>query len=111
VLIFRSGWALTSESANVLLESAPAGFDVMRVEAELIGQVPGLIAIHHVHVWSMTGERPTVTLHANLASGTEHGGAIAAIHARLAERLNVEHTTVQIEEEGPCATPPCGPLS
>jgi cobalt-zinc-cadmium efflux system protein len=108
-LILRSAWALTRESAHVLLEGAPAGCDVQSIEAELIGHVPGLIGVHHVHVWSMTGERPTVTLHANLASGSRHGAAIAAIHTRLAQRLRVEHTTVQIEEEGDCETPGCGP--
>jgi cobalt-zinc-cadmium efflux system protein len=108
-LVFRSAWALTRESADVLLEGVPAGFDVSRVEAELIGHVPGLIGVHHVHVWSMTGERPTITLHANLAPGTRHREAITAIDTRLGKRLNVEHTTVQIEEEGDCVTPDCGP--
>ena len=108
-LIFRSAWGLTRESAHVLLEGAPAGCDVQDVESELLGHVPGLVGVHHVHVWSMTGERPTVTLHANLASGSRHGEVIAAIHARLEERLRVEHTTVQIEEEGDCDTPDCGP--
>ncbi len=108
-LIFRSAWALTRESADVLLESAPARFDVARVEAELIGYVPGLIGVHHVHVWSMTGERPTVTLHANLAPGTIHREVIVAIHRRLGARLDVEHCTVQIEEDGDCQTPDCGP--
>jgi cobalt-zinc-cadmium efflux system protein len=107
-LIFRSAWALTRESADVLLEAAPSGFDVARIEAELIGYVPGLTGVHHVHVWSMTGERPTVTLHAHLAAGTRHGETIAAIHARLETRLQVEHCTVQIEEEGSCETPECG---
>jgi cobalt-zinc-cadmium efflux system protein len=109
--IFRSAWALTRESADVLLEGVPAGFDVGRVEAELKGHIPGLIGVHHVHVWSMTGDRPTITLHANLATGTEPHNAIGAIHMRLAERLNVEHTTIQIEEEGRCETPDCCPLS
>ena len=108
-LILRSGWAITRESADVLLEGVPPGFNVTHIEAELRGHVPGLIGVHHIHVWTMTGERPTVTLHANLAPGTVHGAALAAIHARLRERLNVEHTTVQIEEEGPCQTPECGP--
>jgi cobalt-zinc-cadmium efflux system protein len=58
----------------------------------------------------MTGERPTVTLHANLAPGIAHGEAIAAIHVRLEQRLHVEHTTVQVEEEGTCEAPACGPL-
>jgi len=108
-LILRSAWTLTRASAHVLLEGAPAGCDERSIEAELIGHVPGLVGVHHVHVWSMTGERPTVTLHANLAAGSGHGAAIAAIHARLAQRLRVEHTTVQIEEEDGCETPGCGP--
>ena len=108
-LIFRSAWTLTRESAHVLLEGAPSGCDVEAIEAELVGHVPGLLGVHHVHVWSMTGERPTVTLHAHLATGSRHGEVIAAIHARLEERLRVEHTTVQIEEEGDCETPGCGP--
>jgi len=110
-LILRSAWAITRESADVLLEGVPAGFDVTHIEAELLGYVPGLVGVHHVHVWTITGERPTVTLHANLAPGTAHGDALWAIHARLAERLRVEHTTVQIEEEGKCQTPECGPVA
>ena len=108
-LIFRSAWALTRESADVLLEGVPSGFDVSRIEQELIGHVPGLIGVHHVHAWSMTGERPMVTLHAHLAPGTRHHEVISAIHVRLGERLRVEHTTVQVEEEGTCEGPDCGP--
>jgi Co/Zn/Cd efflux system component len=52
-----------------------------------------------------------VTLHANLAPGTEHREIITAIHLRLGERLNVEHTTVQVEDEGDCNTPDCGPMA
>ena len=107
-LILRSAWALTRESADVLLEGVPAGFDVASVESELVGHIPGLTSVHHVHVWTMTGERPTVTLHAHIAPGASHHETISAIHMRLAQRLRVEHTTVQIEE-GPCASPPCGP--
>lgn len=110
-LIFRSAWTLTRESADVLLEGAPEGLDAQRIEAELLGFVPGLAGVHHVHVWSMTGERPTVTLHAHLVSGTQHSAVLAAIHARLKERLEVEHTTVQIEEEGSCESPGCGPVT
>ncbi|HXR93243.1 MAG TPA: cation diffusion facilitator family transporter [Steroidobacteraceae bacterium] len=108
-LILRSAWMLTRDSADVLLEGVPAGFDVKQIEAALIGQVPGLIGVHHVHAWSMTGERPMVTLHAHLAPGTRHREAITAIHVCLGTQLNVEHTTVQIEEEGTCEGPECGP--
>jgi len=107
LLIFRSAWSLVRDSADVLLESAPAGFDTAQVERELMGNVPGLLGIHHVHVWTMTGERPTVTLHARLAPGVPHSEALSAISLRLSERLRVEHATVQIEVDSPCATPEC----
>jgi cobalt-zinc-cadmium efflux system protein len=110
-LIFRSAWTLTRESADVLLESVPAGFDVKRIEVELIGQVPGLVEIHDIHVWSMTGERPTVTLHACLAPGVDPRDIPKMIHERLQERLDVEHTTVQIEEPNSCKTPTCDDTS
>jgi cobalt-zinc-cadmium efflux system protein len=108
-LILRSAWALTRESADVLLQSVPQGFDVKHIEAELIGHVPGVVEVHHVHVWSMTGERPTITLHACLAPGSPGYGVPKLIHERLRERLQVEHTTVQIEELDSCDTPMCGP--
>ncbi|MHB8815223.1 MAG: cation diffusion facilitator family transporter [Steroidobacteraceae bacterium] len=108
-LILRSAWALTRESADVLLQSVPPGFDVKHIEAELIGHVPGLVEVHHIHVWSMTGERPTITLHACVAAGTQGYGVPKLIHERLRERLHVEHTTVQVEEPDSCDTPTCGP--
>jgi len=107
-LILRSAWALTRESADVLLQSVPPGFDVKHIEAELIGHVPGLVEVHHIHVWSMTGERPTITLHACVAAGVQGYGVPKLIHQRLRERLQVEHTTVQIEELDSCDTPTCG---
>ena len=111
VLIFRSGWALTRESANVLLESAPPGFNVKRIEAELIEGVPSVVGVHHVHVWTMTGEKPMVTLHADLTPGADRRSALTAIHTLLLKRLDIEHVTVQIEEEGQCDTPDCLPKS
>jgi cobalt-zinc-cadmium efflux system protein len=105
ILIARSAWRLIRESADVLLQSVPAHFDVARIESALIGNVPGLINVHHVHCWSMTGELPTVTLHAHLEAGTSHRETLAAIHARLKQQLRPEHITVQIEEEGSCETP------
>src|SRR5579871_5409804 len=35
-LIFRSAWGLTRDAADVLLEGVPAGFEVARIEEELL---------------------------------------------------------------------------
>ncbi|MBS0366691.1 MAG: cation transporter [Proteobacteria bacterium] len=110
-LILRSAWSITRDSAEVLLESVPAGFEVRRVEQELVGQVPGVLGVHHVHAWSITGERPTVTLHANIDATAPARDVIVAINRRLRLRLDVEHVTVQVEEPGDCHAPDCGPQS
>jgi cobalt-zinc-cadmium efflux system protein len=102
-LILRSGWRLTRESAHILLEGTPPGCSVEQVQMELT-EILGVSSIHHVHAWSLTGESPIVTLHAEISDGTDRQQVLTAIVARLRERLGIEHATVQIEE-GHCAAP------
>lgn len=102
-LILRSGWQLTLDTAHLLLEGTPRGFDAAQVETELKA-VPGVSGIHHVHAWSLTGEKPIVTLHVQLVDGADRQQTLAAVLKCLHQRIGVEHATVQIEE-GDCAAP------
>jgi cobalt-zinc-cadmium efflux system protein len=103
VLIFRSGWQLTRESAHILLEGTPTGCSVEQVEMHLTG-IFGVLSIHHVHAWSLTGESAMVTLHAEISEDADREQVLTAILSRLRERLGVEHATVQMEH-GRCAAP------
>ena len=102
-LILRSGWQLARDSAHVLLEGAPAGFDVGAVEREL-RQMPSVRGVHHVHAWSLTGETAMVTLHAELTEDADRRVVLLRINERLRQRFGIEHATVQFEE-GECVTP------
>ena len=102
-LILKSGWAITRESAHVLLEGTPPGLDPAKLQQALLA-VPGVCGIHHLHAWSLTGEAPMVTLHAQLVEGAERQQALAALLHVLHENFGVEHATVQLEE-GACAAP------
>jgi cobalt-zinc-cadmium efflux system protein len=102
-LILRSGWQLTRDAAHVLLEGAPPGFDASEVEREL-KDLPGVCGVHHVHAWSLTGEAPIVTLHADLVEGADRQVALALVLDRLRDSFGIEHATVQFEE-GKCAAP------
>jgi cobalt-zinc-cadmium efflux system protein len=105
-LILRSGWQLTRESAHILLEGTPTGFSIEQIERQLTG-ISGVASIHHVHAWSLTGDTPIVTLHAELSAEADRQQVLMAILGRLRERLGIEHATVQIEY-GPCAAPGTG---
>ena len=96
LLILRSGWGLTRDSAQVLLEGAPRGFDTAAVERELTG-LPNVRSVHHIHAWSLTGEAPIVTLHADCDDGADRQVILESVTGTLRRRFGVEHVTVQLE--------------
>lgn len=104
LLILYSGWRITREAMHVLLEGTPAGFDPDRVESELVGAIPGVSGVHHVHAWSLDGEHVMLTLHAETEDDTDPQRLLVAIQQRLSSRLGVSHVTVQIES-GHCVHP------
>jgi cobalt-zinc-cadmium efflux system protein len=102
ILIVRGGYRVTRESAHILLEGTPAAFDAGAVEQQIKAAVPTVAAVHHVHVWSLTDERPMMTLHVVLRAGADPTACLAGVQGVLRARLNIVHATVQIE------TAPCG---
>ena len=98
-LILRTTWFLIRDSANVLLEGAPAELDVREVRSDLVENLDAIEDVHHIHAWSLAQGRSLLTLHARIREGVHADSAIDAIHRRLAERFDVTHVTVQIEIE------------
>jgi cobalt-zinc-cadmium efflux system protein len=62
VLIVYSAWSLMKEALAVLMESAPAHVDVDHVRDRLM-QVPGVTAVHSLHVWSITTGMAAMSAH------------------------------------------------
>jgi len=58
--------------------------------------------VHHVHVWSLSQERPLVTLHVRLAEGEAAAAAVRSVKERLKAQFGLDHATVEIEFEN-CA--------
>ena len=98
-IVLRSAWSLVAESAHVLLEGAPHGLDAGAIPTDLAAHVEGVEDVHHVHAWSITPDRPMVTLHARICDGADVDLTIRAIKARLHSRFAVDHATVEIERE------------
>jgi cobalt-zinc-cadmium efflux system protein len=108
LLILRGAWRLAGRSWHVLMEGAPPGFDVARLRGDLIAAVPGVTDIHHVHAWSLTPERPLITLHARIAPGADHDAVLAALQQVLSQRFGFGHATIQVERAPPEPSPAAG---
>lgn len=96
LIILRSAWAVVKESAHILLESAPHGFDRRNVVDTIKAEVSAVQNIEHMHAWSITQERPMVTLDAIVAKGTDTDSTKKEIKLILEERFGIEHSTVEI---------------
>jgi cobalt-zinc-cadmium efflux system protein len=102
ILILRSAWSLVRETAHILLEGAPVDLDVRALREDLIATVPGVEDVHHVHAWSLTQDKPMITLHARIADVNDGDRIASAIKAALRMRYGVHHATIEIERDA-CA--------
>jgi cobalt-zinc-cadmium efflux system protein len=99
-LILRSAWPLMRESAHVLLEGTPEGFDAAQFGQRLVGDVPGVAGVHHVHHWMLTPQRSVMTLHAVLTGDADDARVVREIKSWVKARYSVAHVTVQTERGG-----------
>jgi len=90
---------------HILLEGSPPGFDARAVKDDIRAALPYVLDVHHVHAWSISEERPMVTLHANVAASTNSTDAVRDIKRMLAEHFKITHATVEIEY-GACVDDP-----
>ena len=96
VLILRSAWAVVRDSGHILLEGAPADFDAKAVAADICAEIPEVVELRHLHAWSITQERPMVTLEAVLRPGADPETTRLRIKSRLGERFGFDHATVEM---------------
>ena len=97
LIIVRSAWRVVADSGHILLEGSPPGFDWRALGEHLRAALPFVLDVHHVHAWSISQERPMVTLHASIAAGTDSAVAVREIKRLLATEFRITHATIEIE--------------
>jgi cobalt-zinc-cadmium efflux system protein len=83
---------------EVFLEKVPKGFSVDKIRNELT-KTEHVKNIHHVHLWSIEGNIPIVTLHARLSHkvSIEESAEIMNEMQKTLTDLGIQHSTIQIE--------------
>jgi cobalt-zinc-cadmium efflux system protein len=98
VFIVPRTWRLLRQAVNVLLEGVPAHLDLTAIE-EAITQVPGVVRVHDLHVWTLTSGREAMSAHVVVVDVRESERLLEALHAVLHARFGIDHTTIQLEKE------------
>jgi cobalt-zinc-cadmium efflux system protein len=99
-LIFWSSTILLRESSRILLEVSPdetAPSDV----AEAMLAVPDVVEVHDLHVWTVGSGFTSLSAHVLVRPEGDCHEARRALASMLAERFDLEHTTLQVEHARP----------
>jgi cobalt-zinc-cadmium efflux system protein len=97
--VLPRGWTLFKSALHVLLEGTPEGIDYRAVSASMLA-VPGVCAIHDLHIWSLTSGMPLLTAHVEIDKLAEWNSTLTALKLMLAQDHRIEHVTIQIELDG-----------
>lgn len=96
LLILPQAWRLFRSALDVLFEGAPPGTPPSEVADEIL-TVPGVTALHDLHVWSLTSGFVALSGHVHVTDETSSRETLSTIRKKLAERFGLTHVTIQIE--------------
>ena len=97
LLILKSTISILHESYHFLMEGVPLHIDYLQVGKDLRG-VPGVLAVHDLHVWEMTPSFPALIGHIEIADIKEWPAIMTNINAMLLDKHGIDHVTLQPEE-------------
>ena len=97
-LVLFAAWSLLRDAVSVLMEWAPSEVEVARV-ADAIGNLPGVMAVHDLHVWTIASGRIALSGHIVAEARADHVKLLQEVSDMLHERFGIQHSTVQIETE------------
>jgi cobalt-zinc-cadmium efflux system protein len=95
-LIAVSAVRLSRESLHALMEGVPHGLSVDAIGREMAG-VDGVVSVHDLHVWMLSGSRTALSAHVVVASLQQWDRTLGALQERLREKFGIEHVTLQPE--------------
>ncbi len=96
VIILIGTWGLLRDSVNLVLDAVPRGIDPAAVKS-FLEQLPGVAAIHHLHVWGLSTTETACTAHVVKREPQLDDKLLKTIAHELHERFGIEHTTIQFE--------------
>jgi cobalt-zinc-cadmium efflux system protein len=97
-MVIYSSWSLLREALAVLMEAAPDHIDVEEVRRSIAG-MRGVLDVHDLHVWTVGSGTVSLSGHVVAKDGATDGSLLRELSSLLAQRFEIEHTTIQIEPQ------------
>jgi cobalt-zinc-cadmium efflux system protein len=95
-VVIYGTWGLIKQATSLALDAVPEGIDAAAVRAHLAA-LPGVAAIHDLHIWGMSTTETALTCHLVMPGGHPGDAALGRLAQELEERFGIHHATIQIE--------------
>lgn len=102
VIILLNGWGLMKEALALSLAGVPQRIALDEV-AGTLGALPGVVAVHDLHVWSMSTTETVLTAHLVVPDGSGDDAFLRRAADLLQERFGIGHVTLQVERGHDCS--------
>ena len=108
VLVVLGTWSLLRDSAKLALQAVPQGLPAEKVRAYL-QTLPGVAAIHDLHIWGMSTTETALTVHMVMPGGHPGDAFNCSVADELQRQFSIGHATIQVETgdlDAPCKLAP-----
>jgi cobalt-zinc-cadmium efflux system protein len=96
IVIVVSTWSLLRDSVNLALGAVPPSIDREAV-ALYLGSLPGITAVHDLHIWGMSTTETALTAHLVRPEGGLPDPFLRHVAHELEECFGIGHVTLQLE--------------
>lgn len=100
VVLFWASWGIIREATDILLQSVPEDFDLIKM-VDAIENLESVDDVHHSHVWALTTGKNIVSTHVRINETVDQQEVLKKIHHILKDEFSVYFSTIQIETECP----------
>lgn len=104
-VVLISTWGLLKDSVNLALDAVPNGVEVDQVREAFVA-LPGVSAVHDLHVWSLSTSDTALTAHL-VHDRPDADALLIEAQAVARSRFNISHTTFQLESGALPDCPTC----
>lgn len=98
-IIVAGTWPLLRDSVGLALHGVPSHIAMSEVQRYL-SSLPGVVSVHHLHVWAMSTTEVALTSHLVLRRDAVGDDVVRRAREGLTHDFGIGHATLQIEMEG-----------
>jgi cobalt-zinc-cadmium efflux system protein len=104
MIIAWGSWNLLRRSVELILGAVPYEVDAQAV-TEYLNQLPGVEAVHDVHIWGMSTQENALTAHLIMPKQGLCDADYQKVRQIMVEKFRIQHVTLQVErgeKQYPC---------